>query len=96
MSVQPAARNAARPAEEQPEQVVGRDADGAKIAPGEGVAARERPTAEFKLAFEETAGPVEWIAASEDGVVTVPRQRQPCRLIGPGPCRDGNRDTDRS
>jgi hypothetical protein len=66
MRDQLAAREDARHAEEQPEQVVGRDGEGGEITRGEVVAAGEPLTAEAKRAFEKTAGPVEWTDASED------------------------------
>jgi hypothetical protein len=60
----PRGRPSAQEAERQ-EEVVGRDAEGLEITRGEIVDRSEALTEHAKRAFEETAGPVEWSAPSE-------------------------------
>lgn len=58
-------REAERREAERQEEVVGRDAEGLEVTRGEVVADGEALTDDAKRAFEETAGPIEWSAPSE-------------------------------
>jgi hypothetical protein len=65
MRDQLAERDAERRDAEHQDEVVGRDAEGVEVTRSEVVAGGEALTDDAKRAFEETAGPVDWSAASE-------------------------------